>query len=81
MATVCQLIGRVVLNIRHIGIIFSVIFSVIGTTLLAISIGIKSGGGWIFSDIAPTETYIKKWLFWLGLVFIAIGSIMQFMQW
>jgi len=49
--------------------------------MLAFSLRIKSDSGFYFGGVSPTETYINKRLFWLGLGFIALGSIMQFMQW
>lgn len=73
--------GRIALDIRHIGIILSVIFSVMGAILLAFSLRVKSGSGFVFGDVTSTETYINKWLFWLGLVLIAAGSLMQLLQW
>jgi len=81
MTTVCQLMGRIALDIRHMGIILSVIFSVMGAALLAFSLRVKSDGGWRFGDVSPTETYINKWLFWSGLVLIAAGALMQLLQW
>ena len=69
------------MDIRHIGIMLSVIFSVIGATLMAFSLRIKSHKGIHFSGVAPTQTSINKWLFWSGLVLIAVGALMQLLQW
>lgn len=69
------------MNLRHIGIILSVIFSVIGAILLAFSLKIKSHRGVRFSGVAATGTSINKWLFWSGLGLIAAGALMQLLQW
>lgn len=69
------------MNIRHVGIILSVVFSVMGAILLAFSLKIKSYKGVRFYGDAATRTSINKWLFWSGLVLIAAGALMQLLQW
>ena len=66
---------------HHIGIILSVIFSVIGTVLLAFSLTIKSHREIRIKGVAATQTSINKPLFWSGLGLIAAGSLMQLLQW
>ena len=69
------------MEIRHIGILLSVIFSVIGAVLLAFSLKIKSHENVRINGVPTTETSINKWLFYSGLVLIAIGALMQLLQW
>ena len=68
---------------------FGIILTIIGTIFLAFSVKMKRQ---YIEDMAkrvddikkknpnliePTETYIVQWLFWLGLFFIAVGSMLQ----
>ena len=65
---------------QHIGIIITVI----GTICLAFSVKIieqKGGGGYLIdgegNEIKVIGGYIRKYYFWIGLLLIAIGTIMQ----
>ena len=65
---------------QHMGIIITVI----GTICLAFSVRIieqKGGGGYVEDEegnkIKVIGGYIRRKLFWFGLLFIAIGTIMQ----
>jgi len=69
------------LDIRHIGIILSVTFSVTGAVLLAFSLKIKSYKGIRLRGDTATGTSINKPLFWSGLALIALGALMQLLQW
>jgi len=66
---------------RQIGILLSVIFSVIGAVMLAFSLKTIKHKGVRYSGVEATGTSINKWLFWSGLVLIALGSLMQLLQW
>ena len=72
------------LTIEHIGIIAVII----GTVLLAFSLKVKrmyqEDAANVVDElkkhphlVEPTETYICPWLFWTGLLFVAIGSLLQ----
>ena len=66
-----------------------IILVIIGTALLAFSVRVKRQYegeiGKVVDEIKkkdpdkiePTETYIKRSLFWFGLLFIAVGSLLQ----
>lgn len=69
------------MEIRHIGIILSVIFSVTGAVLLAFSLKIKSNSGIPSFGFTPTGTSINKPLFWSGLGLISLSALMQLLQW
>ena len=65
---------------QHIGIIITVI----GTICLALSVRIieqKGGGGYVVdgeeNEIRVIGGYISRKFFWFGLIFIAIGTGMQ----
>ena len=67
---------------------FGIITTIVGTILLAFSLRIKRQyTGEVAKAVddtkrqnnllEPTETYIARWLFWLGLTCVAMGSALQ----
>lgn len=70
---------------QHIGIIATIV----GTVLLAFSIGTKRQYQGQLARVLdqfkqtnpgflePTETHIVRWMFWAGLVLVALGSGLQ----
>ena len=67
---------------------FGIILTIMGTILLAFSVKVKRQyTGDLAKDvdnkkknldlIEHSETYIVQWLFWFGLFFVALGSMLQ----
>jgi len=61
-------------SLPHIGIVLTII----GTIFLALSVKVESPHEGDFAGVsAPPETSIDRLLFWVGLIFIALGALCQ----